>query len=307
MAYQNGRDIKTTQRMFYSRSVDFKNFTNFTAEDEKRIKALIEMKKQGLKIEYSDRIGVGFTTYREALEYVTSPGVFKVLKNFDEKLYFFINLVDPDLVSYYTYITTELLSKKDLEAINEKKDLDAAIELRRKQMAILEDSIRQKIGFYDPTLIKYEEIYRKAFIKENYFLEDVKISQIPFLLGFMNQIHNFDKVSPERYECLVEKALMWISLVTDSKDANSLAYNIIKQNHLLKLRNTEECLVFFIAAIDPDLRALKIYEEESKRERIEERTIAELGFYDPNLVKAEIIYHKKFTPDMKISEWTETV
>ncbi len=100
---------------------------------------------------------------------------------------------------------------------------------------------------------------------------------------------------------------MWLSLVTDSKDANSLAYNIISQNHLLKLHNAEECIVFFIIAIDPELRALRIYEEESKREKMEERMIAELGFFDMNLVKAEIAYHKKFTPEMKVSEWTETV
>ena len=307
MTYANERNIETTKRMFYSRAVDFKNFTNITEEDKKRILELVELKRKGLKNNYSDQFGLGSTTYREGLVYVTSPGVFKLLKNFDEKMFFFINLVDPDLASYYTYVTTEILSKKDLKEITDEKDLEKAIELRRQQVAFLEDAIRGKIGFYDPELLKYEDLYRKAFIRENYFLEDVKISQVPFLLSFMNQIHSFDRISAERYECLNEKVQMWLSLVSDSKDANSLAYNIIKQNHLLKLRNAEECLVFFIVAIDPELKALRIYEEESKREKMEERMIAELGFFDMNLVKAEIAYHKKFTPEMKVSEWTETV
>ena len=100
---------------------------------------------------------------------------------------------------------------------------------------------------------------------------------------------------------------MWLSLVADSRDANSLAYNIIKQNHLLKLRNAEECLIFFIAAIDPELKALKIYEEESRTDKMKERMQNELGFYDLNLVRAETLYHRRFTPDLKLSDWTETV
>ena len=37
---------------------------------------------------------------------------------------------------------------------------------------------------------------------------------------------------------------------------------------------------------------------------MQERTLAELGFYNMNMVKAERMYHARFTPDMKISEWT---
>ena len=307
MSFYNGRDVETTKRMFYSRNIDFNNFANITENDKKRILSLVDIKRKGIQAKNFGKVGVDSTVYREALDYVTNAGAYRNLKNFDEKVFFFINLVDPDLVSYYTYVTTEILSKKDLAAITERKDLDKAIELRRQQVALLEDQIRAKIGFYDPALIKYEDIYRKAFIKEEFFMEDIKISQIPFLLTFVNHIANFDKINDERFECLVEKAQMWLSLVADSRDANSLAYNIIKQNHLLKLRNAEECLIFFIAAIDPELKALKIYEEESRTDKMKERMQNELGFYDLNLVRAETLYHRRFTPDLKLSDWTETV
>ncbi len=298
------RDMDTARRMLYSRSADFKNFANITEEDKKRILALIETKKEDIKESYSKRTQFESTLYREGLLYVTSSSVFKYLHSFDERLFFLINLVDPALVSYYTYVTTELVSKRELKSITDAKKLDEAIELRRQQIIGLEDTIRSQVGFYDSELIKYEKAYHRAFVKEDHFLEDVKMSQIPFLLQFVQKISDFDKISDERYQALVEKAQMWLSLVTDSKDANSLAYNIISQNHLLKLHNAEECIVFFIIAIDPELRALRIYEEESKREKMEERMLAELGFLDMNLVKAEQLYHKKFTPDMKVSEWT---
>ena len=302
MSQYYGRNIVVLRQMLYSRGKDFKNFENITEEDKKRILELVSFKKKTIETDYYEY--KNGEAYRSALEYLTHSSVYKHLKSFDEKIFYLINLVDPDLQAYYTYIQSEITAKREIQAAEDPKDAERLKEIRNQQLSELEETIRKQLGFYDANLLKYEEKYRQAFVKEDHFIENVKVDYITSLLELLKYIKGFNSTSDERYQALNEKAQMWLSKVSNPKDANSLAYNIFKQNHLLNLRNIAESLTFFILAFDPELQALRIYEEESTMPKMEERSIAELGFYNPNLIKAERMYHTRFTPEMVVSDWT---
>ena len=302
MSIYTGRDLLTTQKMLYSRGSQFNGFEDITDEDKKRIIELVNNLKKAVEVKYNNN--ANSTYYRVALDYLTHTSVNRSLKSFDERIFYLINAVDPHLQAYYLYIQREITAKKAIKEATDPKDVKRLQEIRAQQLAQLEDRIREELGFYDATLIKYEEKYRQKFVKEDYFVENVKVDFITSLLDLLRFIKGFKATSDDRYQALVQKAQMWLSKVSNPTDANSLAYNIFKQNHLLNLRNVEESLIFFILTIDPELKALRIYEEESTLEKMQERTLAELGFYNMNMVKAERMYHARFTPDMKISEWT---
>ena len=63
-------------------------------------------------------------------------------------------------------------------------------------------------------------------------------------------------------------------------------------------------LIFLILASDPNLDALKIYEEESRMPNVEKRIKEEFGYYNPELLTLEKKFHKRFCPDKELSFWT---
>ena len=61
--------------------------------------------------------------------------------------------------------------------------------------------------------------------------------------------------------------------------------------------------MLFVMLVDPELNMLKIYYDESMYQKMEERSLEELGFYNPELIRLEVEHHRTFTPEKKISEW----
>lgn len=274
-----GRDINETKNMLYSRGKEFNGFESLTDEDQKRILEFAQMKIQDFKKSSITGIKTNRDLYIETVEALVKPGIYQRLKNFDEKIFFLINVVDPKLKCYNASIQT---------ADNED----------------LERSMTKAAGFYDKNLISYEDTYRKKFVKDQEFAQDIKKNYLNRIFIFLRPTYTFDKIKPERYQQIEELAKNWIASVNNPKDANSLAYSIFKQSNLLPVKSLEEIVCLFILCIDPDLNALRIYEEESDTAKLIERSISELGFYNKDLIEKEKTFHKVFMPNKVVSEWS---
>ena len=51
---------------------------------------------------------------------------------------------------------------------------------------------------------------------------------------------------------------------------------------------------------------LRIYEEESRMQNVEDRIKEQFGYYNTVLLSLERKFHNRFCPDKKVSVWTKT-
>ena len=111
-------------------------------------------------------------------------------------------------------------------------------------------------------------------------------------------------MSTERFDQISKLALLWNASVNEEHKYTTCLYNLIYQYKLLGINSLEEKLLFFVCAVDPELKLLSIYEEESKTNIMKLRSLDEVGFYNPNLIKIEKTINKKFMPQKIVSEWS---
>ena len=139
------RDINVTKEMLYARERDFSNFYFIKSEDVKRI---LKFARRKIK-DFNEDKHIGAKTklalYVQTIEGLTEQSIYRRLKNFDEKVFFLINMVDPKL-----------------EALN-------AIQGDEEN---LEAAMLNAVGFYDERLLKFEDVYRREFIDEPKFTEE---------------------------------------------------------------------------------------------------------------------------------------
>ena len=94
--------------------------------------------------------------------------------------------------------------------------------------------------------------------------------------------------SPERLKFL-------LSLYTNLNDLKKNKKIISIQNSLLDFENSDEELLFFMFAVDPELKLLTINYEENKMDDIKKRYREEFGItFDKRLLLIELAYNNKF-------------
>lgn len=298
-----GTDIVSLQYQLYSKGKQFRGFQDITADRYMQIKSLIKRRNERTK-PINKFIGTGLLNYAESFKYVNSQISNRELKTYDEQILFLILANDPNLRAHKLFLSTSMPSAKEIDLVDddEKEELN---ELRRQGFEELKAKSRNELGFYDPSLIKYEEILKTGFYRTGKFEEDVKISFIKPLTERAKILENLDIVTNNAYERIKELAARYEVKAKDPKDLNSLAYNLLYLYQNFGIHTLEEQLIIFLLIADPSLALLRIYEEESTYPKFEERAMLELGFQSRSFIKFERLYHDKFEPDKTISPWTK--
>ncbi len=229
--------------------------------------------------------------YLAVLGYLMDSKANNDFKIFDYKIAFLIQAIDPNLSIYYHLLAIGF-SPADSE------------EIAGPRARSIISFIEKTVGMFDPEFLKYEEVYFRKVKKEGIILSNIKFDESKKLLDSFKGIPNFDEIKEIDFQLLSNKANYYFSACRNPKDVCTLSFNINNPNSILELFDVYRKAVFFILVIDPELIALRIYEEESTAEQIRERMLLELGFYYEGFIKLERLYCKRFFPEKSISEWS---
>ena len=300
--------VESFQNRFYLKERSSNGFSDLSedrlAEIAKRVYKRQEMMEDS-PIRRTERLSK-LERYQKTLLYLTSPQIHLEYKSFDEKLAFLIMMVDPELVTYKEFLKINLMSTSELFKVEDRKERERLMDLRNQTVSGYESTVREKIGFYDPRLLKYEELFFKKFYNDKELVTDVRMNNQDTIMLRARFIKSFDSISDERYEELVELSQLLLSLVPDKYNTSLATYSVIDQKKLLGLKNSYEQLALFVLLVDSDLDMLRIYEEESRMQNVEERIKEHFGYYNTVLLSLERKFHNRFCPDKKVSVWTKT-
>ena len=304
MAY-DAKSLETLRRQFHSRSVTFNNFQDITNEDVETLKQIIASKKKYLEAKQSLFINPGLNNYINTLRYLTNPTISQELSTFDEKVLYLILSCDPELITMKTFISSDILPASRINEEEDDKKRKGLEQRRYQELEQYATAVRQELGFYDGSLLKYESILSRRLLKKQGLIADVKIPSLDKLLKRAELIKTLDIITDNSLIRLRSICEMWLNEAKDPTDLNSLAYNLLNRFKDLHIYNIEEQLIIFILIADPNLDLLKIYEEESNFNQMKVRAKNELGFYNKDLIKVERLYHDKFEPEKEISAWAK--
>lgn len=299
--------VESFQNRFYLKERSSNGFSDLSedrlAEIAKRVYKRQEMMEDS-PIRRTERLSK-LERYQKTLLYLTSPQIHLEYKSFDEKLAFLIMMVDPELVTYKEFLKINLMSTSELFKVEDRKERERLMDLRNQTVSGYESTVREKIGFYDPRLLKYEELFFKKFYNDKELVTDVRMNNQDTLMLRARFIKSFDSISDERYEELVELSQLLLSLVPDKYNTSLATYSVVDQKKLLGLKNSYEQLALFVLLVDSDLDMLRIYEEESRMQNVEDRIKEQFGYYNTVLLSLERKFHNRFCPDKKVSVWTK--
>ena len=300
--------IESYRKKIYSTEKSSCGFRNITDEKLDEIEKKVNKKRKLMDeepISYPVRKKAKLDRYQKTLQYLTNPTIHLELKNFDEKMTYMILMCDPNLVIYRELLKRSIKSASEISKIEDDKERAILIAEREQALADYEASVRDQIGFYDPQLLRYEEIFFKRFYNEKELITGVNVHNQDTLIFRARFLKDFDSVSDERFNELVSLSQSLLALVPDKINTSSATYNVLEQKKLLGLKNTAEQLALFILLVDSELDMLRIYEEESMMDRVQKRIIEEFGYFNTELLNLERKYHQRFCPDKKISVWSK--
>lgn len=244
--------------------------------------------------------------YQKTLQYLTSPNTYFELKTFDERMAFLIMMTDPNLVTFKEFLKTDLIAIAEIDKVDNEKERNHLMQRRNQTISTYESAVREKIGFFDAKLIKYEEMFFKRYFNEKELVTEVESNNQDKLMVRAKLLKDFNNISDERYKELVSVAQTWLSLAPDKYNYKVAAYSVTNQSKLLGITNRSEQLALFILLIDSNLDMLRIYEEECMMKNVERRIIEEFGYFNKELLVLERKFHDRFCPDKNLSVWTKT-
>lgn len=244
--------------------------------------------------------------YIKVLQYLSNPSIHMEIKTFDERLAYLIMAVDPYLVTFKEFLKINLMTIEEITRIKDLKERNRLFDERNQIICEYESTVRDQIGFFDAKLLKYEELFFKRFYNEKELITQVGQHNEDKFLLLSCLIQSFDSISNERYQELVEKAEVWLSMVPEKYRSKIATYSITNQKDLIGLDTLAEQYAFYILIVDGNLDMLRIYEEESMIPKTEERIQEEFGFYNPSMITLEKLFHSRFCPEKKISIWSDT-
>ena len=244
--------------------------------------------------------------YQKTLQYLTNRLIHFDLKTFDERIAYLIMMTDPNLIMFKEFLKLNLISISEINKITDKNKRNYLKELRKQTILEYESKVREKIGFFDIKLLKYEEIFFKKYFNKKELVTEVESNNQDNIISKAKSLKNFNSISDERFKELVDIAETWLTLAPKNYNFKVASYSVTNQHKLLGLKNAEEQLALFILLIDNNLDMLKIYEEESMMKIIEEKITEQFGYFNIELLILEKKFHEKFCPDKKVSIWSKT-
>ena len=300
--------IEHYRKKIYSTEKTSKGFLDISEEQLEEIKKKVNKKREimdGEPLSYAARKADKLDRYQKTLQYLTNPLIHVELKTFDERIAYMIKMCDPNLVTYREFLKRSILSFCEVSKVQDKDERIRLIREREQALSDYEAAVREQIGFYDPKLLRYEEAFFKRYYGEKELITGVNANNQDNLIFRAKFLKDFDSVSDERYQELIDLAQSLLALVPDKFNTSSATYSVLEQKKLLGLKSTAEQLALFVLLVDSELDMLRIYEEESMMPMVKERIIEEFGYFNTELLALERKYHKRFCPDKKVSVWTK--
>lgn len=274
------------RRKFYSGVKDFKSFSEVGEDIAERSQNILNKKFPEDKYPKCS-----LKKYLAILDYLLDSES-EELPSFDEKIMFLIHAIDPDLTIYFYSLRNGYSENDNTEGNNKKAD-------------DLISFIEKVVGSLDVQLLKYEEIYFRKYLKCSDIISYVNRDYSSKFFKSFKNIESFDDVSDTTFQVLSIKSAEFAKKCKDPQNINTVCFNMSNPNSFPETRYPTHKIIFFILTIDPELNALKIYEEESNVSNIKARMIEELGFYHEDLIRIEKMYRKKFMPEYYASEWAK--
>lgn len=274
------RDMPSYSRL-YGHINEFKKFNDI---DENRLNEIYELVKHFKSYEKS----CGYKGYEMAINYLTN--LLKIC--FDEKIAFLIMCCDYDLIHFNDFIRTPIISKYEIESLENDDDINLALIFRKKQLQKLKKSIEETIGFFDFNLVSLEFIFFQKFYSDKVLVDGVHTDLTHLICEASSCYNTLNNLNQEKKNQLIKGSNNYLNYIKENNkkiEINSLLFNIFYQSDLLGLMNDTERLFFFISTIDRECKALNYLNDNSifQIENI-------VGFYDDKFMKAEKVYKKKY-------------
>jgi hypothetical protein len=187
----------------YQREKEFKKFEKLDEEDLAELAKRIYHKQENRSVNsyfHKDKL----TNYMETIKYLTNPQIHMELKTYDERIAYLIMATDPELNAFKEFLKVDITSSKKINDEKDENTKKSLITQRESEILGLQSKIREKIGFYDSKLIKYEEVFFYKFICQRELITDVKKDFISKALYLVNFVTSFNRITDERYEELKE-------------------------------------------------------------------------------------------------------
>ena len=281
-------DTEQMSRKFFQYDVRFKNYNEITQEKIEELQEAVKRFEDCILIDLNEKSFVyKIDRYGRTLAYLTHHHRL----TFDEKLVFLIMTVDPECLAFKTFKKAEIVPQSQINLIEDKKLRDSAFKDNEARKLGLQSDIRQQIGFFDYRLIKFEDLYLRKF--KNELLE---VCANDFGDNLFRHNFDFSKLDEKAFT-YVKNRVAWYRSVYQNYDIKTIIYHILFQNNILRLKNREQQILFFILFADPEFNNLVIYNEETKWESIEARIKEEFGYYNPHMLFVENAYQKVCVPE----------
>lgn len=300
--------IELSRTKFYLKENNSKRFLDLSEDQLEKLSKRIYIEQDKISETQSQILGglSKLERYQKTLQYLTNPHIHLDLKTFDERVAYLIMTADPNLVMFKEFLKLDLISIAEIAKVEDEKERECLKKLRSQVIASYESTVREKIGFFDIKLLKFEEMFFKRFFNEKELITEVGSNNQDRFIMMAKSVQDFNNISDKRYEELVSISQSWLALVPEKYNSKVATYSVTNQKKLLGLTNLDEQLVMFILLVDSDLDMLRIYEEESMMKNIEERIVDQFGYYNKGLLVLERKFHDRFCPDKKLSVWSET-
>lgn len=299
--------IELSKKKFYSREKEAKSFTELTEEQLSAISQKVYAMQEAINSStpHNKNMNLKLENYHRTLQYLTNPNIHLEFKSFDERVAFLIMMSDPNLVMFKEFLKLDLTSVNDIAKVESIKERNRLNNLRNQSLAVYQAAVREKIGFFDIKLLKYEELFFKRFFSENELITEVESNIRDNFIVKVKAVKDFNSITEQRYKELTDIAQYWLSAVNHKGNIKTAAYSVTNQRKLLGLNTLEEQLALFILISDGNLDMLRIYEEESRTKAIEEKISEQFGYYNPELLVLERKFYNRFCPDKVLSIWSE--
>lgn len=289
-------EIQTLQGKFYQYEVSFNGFADIDEDYINYLKEQYNTERQNT--------GSRLALYIDTLKHLNGLRVRQTTyKTFDERIFTLILMIDPNFVMYHTYNNAAIPTQAQINnaSLEQKQEL---LEQKRNETNKLIRTIREKIGVYDSKMLKYEAILYKKFLKPERIISEAGKDFTQDIMRAAKVVRSFDNISFERYKEINDLVTYWGSETNALGNAKLASYTLTQQNNILKLKTVKEQILFFIMAVDPELKMLTIYEEESRMPEVKRRILEEFGFDNEDMLRLERLYHDRFCPEKKISTWS---
>ena len=229
--------LEHSRKKFYQRENCSKRFFELSPERLTEIAKLV-YKKQEINDNMLSRSSERFLKldrYQKTLQYLTNPYIHLELGSFDERMAYLIMMCDPNLVTFKEFLKLDLISISEISNIENKDERNHLMLQREQTIAAYETAVRDKIGFFDTKLLKYEEMFFRNFFSEKELITEVGINSQNTLMKMAKSLRDFNSISDERYEHLINLAQCWLSYVSEENNSKTAAYSVMNQKKLFKI------------------------------------------------------------------------